>query len=88
MLAGLVPVVTASAGVNLDDFGILIADLTPAAVAERMRAASQLPAEDVCARSERASNYVKAHHSLEAFEKAFKGAFEKLLTSSSKKAPV
>ena len=67
MHAGLIPLVTREASVDLDGFGAEIGEATVAAVRDAVRHASELPTDRLREEALAAWRHVRAHHTRESF---------------------
>jgi len=72
MHAGLLPVVTRAASVDIGDFGSLIGGESPADVAEAVRAVADLPSAALEERARAAFEYARAHHTLAEFGRNYR----------------
>ena len=67
MHAGLVPVVTREASVDLDGFGLEIPEATVESVRDSVAAMSAKPVDDLRGESFAAREHVRAHHTRRTF---------------------
>lgn len=72
MAAGLIPIVTKEASVEIGDFGFLIDSSDVSSVVSAMRKAGSLNNEELIIRSEKAVMYAREKHSYEAYEQALR----------------
>jgi glycosyltransferase involved in cell wall biosynthesis len=77
---GLIPVVTRESSVETLDFGIVIADATPASVARAMQQAYQLGPNELERRSRAAQEYCWNCQGVEQFRSALKDSLEAVLS--------
>ena len=78
MHAGLIPVVTYEASVDIEDFGVLIDDISGESVTESVRHLSAMPADELQRRTRAAWQHVRQHHTREAFAKSFRKAIHEI----------
>lgn len=71
MHAGLVPICTKEASVDLGDFGLLIQQGTVDAVIQAAKTFASLPDEEVSLHARAAYDYVRAHHTRGQFQKNY-----------------
>jgi glycosyltransferase involved in cell wall biosynthesis len=71
MHAGLIPVVTAEASVDVGDFGSLLSAPTVPAVRDALLALSKLPATELEQRAREAWEYAREHHTRQTFARAY-----------------
>ncbi|MFV0337005.1 MAG: glycosyltransferase family 4 protein [Chthoniobacterales bacterium] len=81
--AGLLPVVTPSASVDIENFGVLIRDGSLAAVREAVDKVANFSASDLKARSRASWEHVRQVHTLEAFKNNYQVFVNTLLNNSS-----
>ena len=79
MHGGLIPLVTKESSVDLEDFGILIDQPTPEAVADAMRQAAALPTGTIRSRAQAASAFVNTKHSAQQAETAFRASLSTII---------
>ena len=79
MHGGLIPLVTQESSVDLEDFGILIDQPTPEAVADAMRQAAALPTGTIRSRAQAASAFVNNKHSAQQVEAALRASLSKII---------
>lgn len=72
MHAGLIPIVTAEASVDINDFGLLITDVTPRGVAAAMQEAASWGHAEVVKKSEKSAWVANIRHSNESYEQEFR----------------
>jgi hypothetical protein len=72
MHAGLIPLVSREAGIEVSDFGIELANATVEIIKQAVETIEQTPPEKLKSKSLRARDYVRNHHSRENFEKAYR----------------
>ena len=73
MHAGLIPVVTPEASVDVGEFGTVLEETSVQAVREAVLALSGLPASDLERRARDAWEYARQHHTREGFARAYGG---------------
>jgi len=78
MHAGMVPICTREASVDLMDFGIQITDSSVAAVQDACRAFSSLEPAEIQIKSEKTLGHVREHHTREHFKKNYKCFAERI----------
>jgi len=69
--AGLIPIVSFETGISVHDFGVLLKENTIDAIRKEVVNVSQLPTEELRRRALAGWEYMRTHHSHEAFAKAF-----------------
>lgn len=72
MHAGMLPICTTEASIDLEDFGIPVESATVAAVQRGCRMVAGMPAAEIEARSRRAYEHVRAVHTREAFRNNYR----------------
>lgn len=77
--AGLVPLVTREASVDLDGFGFRLEEATVDAIREAVRRVSALPADELRRRSMAAWSHAREHHTRESFARDFRSVIERIL---------
>jgi glycosyltransferase involved in cell wall biosynthesis len=82
MHAGMLPVVTREASVDIGDFGVPIAEGTVESVMAAVQCAANLPAPDFEARARAGWEHVRKHHTRESFSAAYREAANRLLQDS------
>jgi len=78
MHAGMVPICTREASVDLMDFGIQIMDSSVAAVQDACRTFSSLDPAEIQIRSQKTLGHVREHHTREHFKKNYKCFAERI----------
>jgi glycosyltransferase involved in cell wall biosynthesis len=71
MHAGLIPVVTAEASVDIGDFGLLCEDASLETIRSRVTELAEWPAETLRARARAAWEFAREHHTRESFARAY-----------------
>ena len=71
MHAGMIPVVTPEASVDVGDFGLVLGEASVAAVRDAVLGLSELPAAVLEQRARAAWDHARANHTREAFAKAY-----------------
>ncbi len=71
MHAGMIPVVTPEASVDVGDFGTILGDSSVTAIRDAVMELSELPAADLEQRARAAWEYARANHTREAFADAY-----------------
>jgi glycosyltransferase involved in cell wall biosynthesis len=79
MHAGLIPVVSYEASVDVEDFGVLLAESTIEAIEHETKRMAQTPAARCREMSRRAWEYARRHHTRETFASAYRSAIRKIL---------
>ncbi|MFI0347201.1 MAG: glycosyltransferase [Chthoniobacterales bacterium] len=79
MHAGMIPLCTREASVDLQDFGMFINDGTVEAVVEAARKIAALPDEEVERRARFACEHVRVHHTREEFKKNYRSFAVKMI---------
>lgn len=80
MYSGLVPVVTREASVDIGDFGVGIAEATPAGVAKAVEAAADFSADELARRGRAAHRQAAEVHSLECFRRNLRAALAEVVS--------
>jgi glycosyltransferase involved in cell wall biosynthesis len=81
MQAGLIPVVTREAGIDVQDFGVLLTEPSVGAIREAVESLAALPGPKLREMSRRAWEYTREHHSPEAYTRAYRGMIAEILES-------
>jgi hypothetical protein len=71
MHAGLIPVVTAAASVDVGDFGLLCADASLESISARVNEIADMPTEELAGRARAAWEFARARHTRDAFAKHY-----------------
>lgn len=71
MHAGLIPIVTREASVDVGDFGIMLESASVKCITDGVRTLSSMPTDELRARSRAAWEYAKKHHTRSAFTKNY-----------------
>jgi glycosyltransferase involved in cell wall biosynthesis len=74
MSAGLIPIVTEEASVDIGSFGVLIESASVESIAQSMVQASEICENELHERSRKASLYAKEYHSFEAYKRELEKA--------------
>ncbi len=77
--AGLVPVLTYEASVDLHDFGVLLPDARIETVRRVVAETASLPAEELCRRAVAAWEHARREHTRERFSERYRAAAEEML---------
>jgi glycosyltransferase involved in cell wall biosynthesis len=80
MHAGLIPVVSYEASIDVDDFGIIMGDSSIEGIKNTIQKVSNLPAEKLKAMSRRAWEVARANYTQERFGEEFRKIIEILIT--------
>jgi glycosyltransferase involved in cell wall biosynthesis len=83
MRAGLIPVVTREAGIDVRDFGVLLPEPSVEAIREAVEELSALPAARLREMSRRAWEYTRENHSPEAYSRAYRAMLDYILQARS-----
>ena len=67
MHAGLIPIISYEAGVNVEDFGLILQENTIAEIKKQVLLLSQLPSEDLKTKAVKAWEYANTYHTRENF---------------------
>jgi glycosyltransferase involved in cell wall biosynthesis len=78
MHAGILPICTTEASIDLQDFGIPVESATVAAVKKSCRSVADMPAGEVEARARRAYEHVRAVHTRERFRENYRAFAERI----------
>lgn len=79
MHAGLIPIATKESSVPTEDFGVLIAEPTILSLTKAITDLSQESTGQLAARSEKSWEYVREHHTREAFHNAYDAFVDTIL---------
>lgn len=79
MAAGLVPIVTNEASIDIHDFGIKIDSFSVSAIREAIRLAASLNVDDLETRSIKASAHAKSNHSYKSYANALANLIIKII---------
>lgn len=79
MAAGLIPMVTYEASVDVEDYGVLVKDTSIEHIVQEIRAIAQMPGNELRRRSRNAWETAAAKHRPEHFEHAYRAAIETIL---------
>jgi len=81
MQAGLIPVVTREAGIDVQDFGILLKDASVGAIQGAVERLAKLPASHLKEMSRKAWEYTRDHHSAEKYTRDYRAMIANIQTS-------
>lgn len=79
MAAGLIPIVTYEAGIDVQDFGMLLREPSVAAIREAVEQLAALPTARLREMSRRCWEYAHEHHSAEAYSRAYRAMLDTIL---------
>lgn len=79
MAAGLIPIVTKEASVEIEDFGFLIDSPTISSIVSVMQLASSLKKDEMITRSENAKSYATTNHSNKLYTQTFRDSLLKVI---------
>lgn len=77
--AGLIPIVTREAGVDVGDFGILLPRADTQSIREALEQIQKMSTEELRARAYRAWSYARAHHTRATFRKTYEDFLNTIL---------
>jgi glycosyltransferase involved in cell wall biosynthesis len=81
MQAGLIPVVTREAGIDVQDFGILLQDASVDEIQEAVQRLTKLPASQLKEMSRKAWEYTRDNHSAEKYARDYRAMIANIQTS-------
>jgi glycosyltransferase involved in cell wall biosynthesis len=81
MQAGLIPVVTREAGIDVQDFGILLNDASVSEIQDAVDRLAKLPASHLQKMSRKAWEYTRENHSAEQYTRDYQAMIASILTS-------
>ena len=84
MHAGLIPLVSREASVDIGDFGVLLKDISVAEVTAAVQGLSALPAQELQRRAQASWQHVRQHHTREAFAQKFKTVIYEITSLAAK----
>jgi len=82
MHAGLIPIVTREASIDVDDFGFLLKSSSISDIRSGVQEVASLPATEVEARSRRAWETARAKHTRERFAAVYRDVLDRVLPSA------
>ena len=85
MAAGVIPVVTYEASIDVQNFGILLADASIETIVRQVREISAMPAEELGRRAQKAWEAAHCNHTPEKFERAYRETMEMILAKHGKR---
>ncbi|MFH7030251.1 MAG: glycosyltransferase [Heteroscytonema crispum UTEX LB 1556] len=86
MHAGLIPIVSYQASVDVDDdFGVILQESSVAEIKNSLRAIASLPASELKIMARNAWEFVRANHTREKFVESYRKTVGKIITNHSKK---
>ncbi len=77
--AGLIPLLSYETSVDVEDFGVLMPDLSVEGIRQQVRAMSARPADELRTLAMNAWTYAREHHSRERFTRGYRHAAEAIL---------
>ncbi|MGA9033492.1 MAG: glycosyltransferase [Sulfuricaulis sp.] len=83
MQAGLIPVVTREAGIDVQDFGILLKDASIGEIQDAVESLAKLPASQLKEMSRKAWEYTRENHSAEKYTRDYQSMLAQILASRS-----
>ena len=84
MAAGVIPVVTYEASVDVEDYGVLIKDVSIETIIQRIRSIAEMSGDELRRRSRNAWETATAKHRPEQFERAYRTTIETILARHGK----
>jgi len=78
MHAGLIPIISAQSGVDVEDFGIILKNSTIKEIGDAVRNIANLPEEQLRAKAIEVWQYAQKNHTRKKFSSAYKAFIEKL----------
>jgi len=79
MQAGLIPVVTREAGIDVQDFGVLLKDASVEEIRQAAERVASLPASRLREMSRKAWEYTRGHHTAEKYTEAYRAMITDIL---------
>lgn len=79
MQAGVIPILTRESGIDTADFGIMLEDASIPAIRAAVRRVAALPAVELRRMACAAQDHARAHHTLEAYHRAYRAMIEEIL---------
>ena len=80
MHAGLIPIVSREASVDIDGFGFILKDCSIEAIKQAVQIVAGLPSEELEARARRSWDYARTHHTREIFAREYRKAIAEIFT--------
>jgi glycosyltransferase involved in cell wall biosynthesis len=80
MHAGLIPIVTYEASVDVGDFGVILKRCSIEEIQHSIEMVSDLPREDLMSRSKKTWEYARAHHTRERFAEEYQKTIKKIIS--------
>ena len=84
MAAGVIPVVTYEASVDVEDYGVLIKDVSIETIIQGIRSIAGMSGDELRRRSRNAGETATAKHTPEQFERAYRTTIETILARHGK----
>ncbi len=85
MAAGLIPIVTYEASVDVEDFGILLRGATVEDIVSGVRSVASVSASEMRRRAKKAWEYAHTNNTPEAFAKTYRATMEMILAKHGKR---
>lgn len=85
MAAGVIPVVTHEASIDVENFGILLQDASIESIIRQVREIAAMPGEELCRRAQKAWEAAHWNHTPEKFERTYRETMEMILAKHGKR---
>jgi glycosyltransferase involved in cell wall biosynthesis len=85
MAAGVIPVVTYEASIDVENFGILMEDASTEAIMRHVHTVAEMPESELRRRAQKAWEYAHSHNTPEQFERSYRATVEMLLAKHGKR---
>lgn len=85
MAAGVIPVVTYEASIDVENFGVLLADASIETIIRQVREIAAMPVEELGRRAQKAWEAAHSNHTPEKFERAYRETMEMILAKHGKR---
>lgn len=83
--AGLIPILSYESGVDVHNFGVILANLSLTEIKATVRKIANLPVEDLKLMSRQAWEYARTNHTKEKFAQAYRSAVEQIIENHAQK---
>jgi glycosyltransferase involved in cell wall biosynthesis len=83
--AGLIPILSYESGVDVHNFGVILANLSLTEIKATVRKIASLPVEDLKLMSRQAWEYARTNHTKEKFAQAYRSAVEQIIENHARK---
>ena len=79
MQAGLIPIVSYQSGVDVHDYGVMLADCSVSTIKSTIQRTSEFASDKLAAMASAAWRYARAHHTREAYKKQYREIVQTIL---------